>query len=130
MKDWSFKTGQKNGQIIHYSQIQVLLYNRLMTSRLHVHLLDKIDLTQFLSATYEMSVTKTRSNKRYLEFVWYDLYDEEVKIRVLVDENTELEFQSLHFDLLCSNRQVSNKVFSDPYYKAPKDPYFGIQTYM
>lgn len=125
MKDWSFKTGQNNGPMVQYSQIQILLYNRLMKSQVYKHIVEKLDLTDFLLAEYEVCVVKSRSNKRYLEFIWYDLCGEEVLLKVLVDKNTEQEFQSLQLDLLLVNRKATNKVHSDPYYRAPKDPNFS-----
>jgi hypothetical protein len=96
-----------------------------MKSRAYKHIVESLDLTAFLLADYDVTVEKSRSNRRYLEFIWYDLCGEQVEMKVLVDKNTEQEFQSLQFDLLLTNRQATNKIHSDPYYRAPKDPNFG-----
>jgi hypothetical protein len=126
MKDWSYKKRQKNGDSITYSAIEITLYNRLVTSKRYKHIANNLDIEVFLQSKYEVNIGKTRKNKRFLTFIWFDLLDEQIEIRIDLENNLDLEFHLLHESISSKERHSTNKIHSDPYYRSRSDPNFSL----
>jgi predicted ATP-dependent endonuclease of OLD family len=118
-----FKSFRKNGMIC-YSELDVILYYRLLNSPKYKSIHESLDINTFIDATYEVSSNKITNLKRKLTFIWFDLYGEEIKLEILMSQDSHFELQQMQLSVVALNRQPSNRVYSDSY-MPPKNVNFS-----
>jgi hypothetical protein len=118
----------KQNNIICYSIIETILYYRLLNSKLHKHLKEELEINSFVSFKYEIILKKRKPNRRYLVFIWYDLYNQEEELSIEITSESEVELQVLHMDKLQTNRRFTNRIYSDSSYRSRNDPNVSLHA--
>lgn len=103
----------KNGMIC-FSELDIHLYDEVVKSRFYKHLQDFLELTSFIQFEYDITVEK-QPKRRFLRFIWFDLYGMEVNLRIEINKKSPDIFQTLQFDHLCTYRKPTNRVYTDNY---------------
>jgi hypothetical protein len=119
-ENWSFKKkNNKPGDVHSVNPLDILLFNKFRSLNKYSELARNMSWDDFIKFVFEDAiVSKGSGMKRYLTFVCYDMYSEEVSLRFIVNANTHEIIQTIHLELATINRQVTSKEYVDNFYLA------------
>ena len=120
MKDWSFKSmNNKPGNIQSVDPLDILLFNKLKSTKLYSKLVINMTWDEFQQYTFEVpTVSGGNGLKRYIEFICYDMRGENVELSFAVNEESHDILKLLLLELTIANKKVSSKRYTDNFYLA------------
>lgn len=120
MKDWSFKSmNDKPGSIQSVDPLEILLFNKLKSTKLYSKLAKNMTWDEFQEYTFEdPTVSGGNGLKRYLKFICYDMCGRNVELSFIVNAESHDILKSLLLELTIVNKKVSCKRYTDNFHLA------------